>query len=82
MVKTYSPTSSPGCKNFVFHILSFCFNIDAWSSGNSEYLNQFKEALYYDVNGEEASATDLCMHLITCPWKFCFAFIPPLGERS
>jgi len=55
-------------------------NWDKAQIGHTNWMDQFKEAIYCNGSPEEqkeASAMDWVMHIINVPWKFLFAFVPP-----
>lgn len=62
-------------------ILDKGVNIDAFSQGNREWLDQFRNACKPvpgdDEEARKAQPKDWAIHVISFPWKIFFACVPP-----
>lgn len=55
-------------------------NWDKAQIGHSNWMDQFKEAIFCNGSYEEqkeATVADWAMHILTLPWKLIFAIVPP-----
>lgn len=56
------------------------FNVDEIEIGHANWKDQFKEVIYVGGTKEEqeqCSWLDVVLHILSVPWKFLFAFVPP-----
>lgn len=66
---------------FIVRCLTSMCNLDKWTAGGAEYLEQLRAAFWVNGSGDdqfEAPRRDWLFHMLGMPWKLLFsALVPP-----